>query len=191
VGPGHACAIRGSTLTCWGSNGGGECGNGPSGSTGPFDVPLPMGAVDVAAGGSHTCVVLADQSIRCFGYNSHGQTTGGAPDGPTQRTPNFSGKKVKALAAGDDHTCAILSDDTVSCWGKGGSGQLGNGLKADGMTPVAVKNLAGVKVIAAGGSRSCAITADNTSYCWGDNHGGELGDGAVMSTGDPGSVIGY
>ena len=192
VGRSHTCVIRaGGVVTCWGSNGGGECGAPPANATTPVDVALPNSATDVAAGDGHTCVLLVDGSVRCFGFNNYGQTTGGVPSGETLRTPDLGGMQAKAVIAGDNHSCAVLVDGTVRCWGRGKNGQLGNGVRADATTPVVVTNLATVKTLAARESRTCALLEDGSGRCWGNNADGELGDGTVMTTGTPGAVVGY
>jgi len=192
VGRSHTCVIRaGGVVTCWGSNGGGECGVPPSGATTPVDVSLPNVATDVAAGDGHTCALLTDGTVRCWGYNNYGQTTGSAPQGEALRTPDLGGIKAKGVIAGDNHSCAVLVDGTVRCWGRGGNGQLGNGLRADATSPVVVTNLATVKLLAARQSRTCAVLDDGSGSCWGNNADGELGDGTVMTTGVPASVVGY
>ena len=67
-------------------------------------------AYDVAAGGSHTCVI-DELGVVCWGFNYDGQST--VPGGLVSPT---------ALAAGSSHTCAI-DDNGVTCWGSDESGQ--------------------------------------------------------------------
>jgi alpha-tubulin suppressor-like RCC1 family protein len=192
VGRSHSCVLRaGGVVTCWGSNGGGECGQPPGGATTPVDVSLPNAATEVASGDGHTCVLLTDGTVRCFGFNNYGQTTGGAQQGPMLQTPDLGGIKAKTIIAGDNHSCAVLMDGTVRCWGRGKSGQLGNGLRSDATSPVVVTNLATVKSLAARDSRTCAVLEDGSGYCWGNNADGELGDGTIMTTGSPAAVVGY
>ena len=56
-------------------------------------VPLGAAAVAVAAGDSHTCALMADQSVRCWGANGDGQLGLGTPTPsattkcPTRPTP--------------------------------------------------------------------------------------------------------
>lgn len=189
---GHTCVIRtAGAVSCWGGNGSGECGVGQGAATLPVDVPLGMGAKDVASGNRHSCAVLNDGSVRCWGANNRGQTTGPTPTGPSLRTPDLQGKTAKAIAAGDDHSCALLTDGTVLCWGKGTSGSLGNGVRADSPSPVVVKGLATVKNLAGRGDRTCASLEDGTGFCWGNNRTGELGDGTIIATGTAAPVVGY
>ncbi len=188
----HVCVIRAAgVVTCWGSNGGGECGVPGGNPTTPVDVPLPNAATDIAAGDGHTCALLSDGTVRCWGYNNYGQTTGAMPMGESLRTPDLGGIKAKAIIAGDDHSCAVLVDGTVRCWGRGNDGQLGNGLRSDATSPVVVTGLATVKSLAARGGGTCAVLDDGSGYCWGNNAEGELGDGTIMVTGAFAPVVGY
>jgi alpha-tubulin suppressor-like RCC1 family protein len=75
----------------------------------------------VVPGGKHTCSLVDDGSVVCFGDNQFGQLgIGWGPDVAIDAplTPvNFGGKKATDIAAGTAHTCALLEDQTVQCWG--------------------------------------------------------------------------
>jgi alpha-tubulin suppressor-like RCC1 family protein len=187
----HACAIVNGALYCWGDKDEGQCGPGGQAREVPQEVPLPNPPIHAAVGANHTCAVLTDQSVRCWGQNTWGQVTGSDPSSSALRTPDFGGKGALELAAGDAHTCARLADETVACWGQGGYGQLGGGVRADANRPMPVPDLVNVKRIFARSSQTCALVADGSLFCWGLNWFGQLGDGAVMVTGVPGPIVGY
>ena len=73
------CALLSdNTLKCWGSNVQGQVGQGDT--TTPVTSPSPVinvgagkTAVSVAIGNSHTCAVLIDVSVKCWGLNLEGQ----------------------------------------------------------------------------------------------------------------------
>jgi alpha-tubulin suppressor-like RCC1 family protein len=77
AGGSHACVIKASgALSCWGASYSGEIGDGGYNNRGtPVVVPMPGGAsvLDVSAGEEHTCVVLADSSVACWGDDRFGQ----------------------------------------------------------------------------------------------------------------------
>jgi alpha-tubulin suppressor-like RCC1 family protein len=194
VGRTHSCAVHGGKVSCWGTPWDGRLGiNTGTFRTNPIEVTgiTTPGATEIAAGFDHSCAILADGSVRCWGSNSAGQVSGGGGSGSSLRTPNFGGKTAKAITAGGAHTCVIQNDDTVACWGRGREGQLGNGVRVDANQPVAVVGLTGVTSIDAEEHRTCAVTSAGSVFCWGDNGGGGLGDGTVMQTGAPGAVVGY
>ena len=76
TGSNHSCALRQTgTITCWGSNGRGQLGNGQSGyiSTVPGAVLGITDATQITAGGDHTCALLQTGTITCWGENIYGQ----------------------------------------------------------------------------------------------------------------------
>lgn len=67
------------TLKCWGGNEFGQLGYGHVDDLGKDSVPSDFGPIDVggataqvAVGGNHTCALLTDGSVRCWGEAVHG-----------------------------------------------------------------------------------------------------------------------
>ena len=72
----NSCALLdGGAVRCWGDNPNGEVGNGASGADvlTPAAVALPSAARAVTTGASHSCAVMTDSSVRCWGSNGSGQ----------------------------------------------------------------------------------------------------------------------
>ena len=160
----------------------GQLGNG---TTQPGNVPavVPTGtigmsrAISIAAGEAHTCAILANGSLTCWGSNASRQL---ATAGADQPDPVLVAgvANVVAVATGDAHTCALIADGTVRCWGRGVEGQLGIGSNiGDSVAPVVVPGLPNVVSIAAGANHTCALIVDGTARCWGSNVEGQIGDG--------------
>ena len=214
----HTCAIRNDgSVVCWGFGGNGRLGYGnPSnvgdtetpGAAGPVDLGTsslgtPLTAVAISAGGAHTCAILSDGTVRCWGFNFNGElgygnrndvggTPGNTPSaaGPVDLGAGFT---AKAISAGSSHTCAIRNDGGVLCWGYGGNGRLGYGNLnnvGDGGSDSSVASAGPVKLgtglsgtqhtataVSAGGSHTCAILDDGTVRCWGFDFTGQLGYG--------------
>ena len=103
------------------------------------------GAVDLAVGSAHVCVMKANGQARCQGltYNSMGGQLGNGSDSTLGATPvdvcNI-GNGV-ALFAGWESSCALLADGRLVCWGKNDKGQLGHGSLLQFDQPVAVVGL--------------------------------------------------
>jgi alpha-tubulin suppressor-like RCC1 family protein len=172
----HSCAIfQNGTMRCWGSSDGNPGGLRPS---------LVAGAVTVkqmVGGNSHTCFLLANETVRCLGEGYYGQLgTGGTGDRTTPATV-IGVTGAKQLTAGENFTCALLSNGTVKCWGDGYQGQLGDGQSSPSSTPVVVAGLSNVTSIAAGFSHACATRTDGSVRCWGSGYEGQLGDGRSTS----------
>src|SRR5204862_7933623 len=88
------------TVFCWGANGSGQLGDNthnnrdvPVGVVGPGNFLLST-AVDIAAGGLHTCVIMSDGTVRCWGENGSGQLG----DGTTTDRSSAAGSSVSGLS---------------------------------------------------------------------------------------------
>ncbi len=208
----HTCALLDDgAVRCWGFGGDGRLGYGNTDSIGAGQAPAAAGPVNlgpgrtakaISAGGAHTCAVLDDGNVRCWGFGFDGrlgygnQNTIGDDETPGSIAPvNLgTGRTAKAITTGLNHTCALLDNDRVSCWGFGGSGRLGYGNVNDvARTPqttpdvVGPVNLGGdrtAKAIDAGGAHTCAVLNDDSVRCWGAGGGGQLGYGNPNSVGD-------
>jgi len=186
----HTCALGADgSVRCWGDDSVGQLGDGgpipgPDASAPATTVALGQAARAITAGSSHTCALLADGSVRCWGFDSAGQLGDGAPNANTSMpsTAVVLGQATRAITAGNGHTCALLADGSVRCWGRDSSGQLGDGGPIPGTdanapaTAVALGQAA--RAIMAGGDFTCALLADGSVRCWGLDTLGQLGDGA-------------
>ena len=134
----------------------------------------------VSLGDSHTCAILDDDSLKCWGNNNYGKL---GYNGSNRFTPTAvglgDGRTAKAIALGDNHTCAILDDDSLKCWGDGS--RLGVGASNSRFTPTAVDlgDSRMAKAIALGDGHTCAMLDDDSLKCWGANHREQLGDGTT------------
>ena len=91
-------------------------------------------ATAIAAGANHTCAVLDNASVKCWGYNNYGQlgigstTRMGVSSGEMASLSAVNlgtGHTATAISAGHSHTCALLDNASVKCWGRNNQGQLG------------------------------------------------------------------
>jgi alpha-tubulin suppressor-like RCC1 family protein len=155
-------------------------------------------AVDpmIATGIEHTCALMTDGTVRCWGSNQSGQLGTGQSSADLASAANpvavvgLSDVTVTSLALGVAHTCALIDDGTVRCWGDGGSGRLGNNSTANSPTPVAVSGISTATAITAGNDYTCALLTDETVACWGNNSLGQLGDGTTTNRQTPVPVTG-
>ncbi|WP_394843794.1 RCC1 domain-containing protein [Pendulispora brunnea] len=146
------------------------------------------GTLSLAVGKfQHSCAILSDRKVACWGDNLAGQLGHDwALDPPCERTKCNGRPTVvsglsaaREIAVGYEHSCAVLTDDMVYCWGNNASGALGHDPALDryGCTPVPtqVLGVSNVAHIVAGFAFTCAITRDDHAWCWGSNIGGVLG----------------
>ena len=102
----HTCAIfDNGSLYCWGYATDGQLGIGSTSSkNSPMFVNLGVGrtAVDISTGASHTCAILDNGSVKCWGDNSKGQLGDGTLSQRTTPTlvTNLGGNAI-SLSLGD------------------------------------------------------------------------------------------
>jgi len=195
IGEEFACALQTSGVTqvlCWGENGRGQLGRGvASPGEQPAAAIANLNAVQISAGVSHTCALLAGGSISCWGTNDSGQLGNGstAPNVPTPQGV-VSISNATLVSAGFDFSCAVLGDQTARCWGSNDLGKLGIGLRITSATwnppnislgspafvtsPIAVRGITTALSISAGTSHACAGGLASLQRCWGNNSKGEL-----------------
>ncbi len=142
----------------------------------------PTEASAVASGKSHTCALLTDGTVQCWGSGSSGRLGNG--DTASQFTPvEVTGiTDATQIAAGGAHTCVMLSGGTVKCWGFNMAGELGDGTTTDSSVPVTVTGLSNVQALSAGDLHTCALINGGTVKCWGHNVYGQLGDGTTTNS---------
>jgi alpha-tubulin suppressor-like RCC1 family protein len=177
------------TLRCWGSNEFGQLGLGGISTTDekvPVQVVGISTAVGISCGDGHTCALLADRTVRCFGSNSNGQLgNGGLGDGGTQNqsapvaVTDSSGVElsgVSALSSGSFHTCALVSGGGVQCWGSNAFGAVGGDIGGDInlSAPNAVSGLAPISYLSAGYDHTFGSTASGAFFGLGSDLFGEL-----------------
>jgi alpha-tubulin suppressor-like RCC1 family protein len=176
----HTCArMVDTSVRCWGANGEGQLGDGTTTTYRAVPAPVPglTGVVRLALGSGHSCVRMADATVRCWGSNARGQLgVPGAIRRPTP-TPVTGLTDVAEVALGGAHTCARMADGTVRCWGGNDWGVLGDGTTTHRTAPMPVAGLAGVARIHLGHVNTCVRMTDGTARCWGRNAYGQLGDG--------------
>jgi len=196
---GTTCAIfADGSLKCWGDNTYGQLGLGDRTSRGvrPADMAGRLARVAVgdgrrvtrvAVGGKHTCALLDDGHVKCWGDNQRGQL--GLGD-TTERTspaeqPVVLKEPATAVSCGKEHTCVVLSSGAVQCWGDNTWGKLGLGMSnaffggnEEDMQRVKLVDLgANATAVRAGDTHSCALLTDGYLKCWGANGSAQLGLG--------------
>ena len=101
-------------------------------------------AVALSSGGAHTCAILDNGDVSCWGYGYNGQLGNG--DIADKTTPTLTngfgiGRTAVAISSGYSHTCAILDNGDVSCWGDGNYGKLGDEMDYQHSTPTLTSSL--------------------------------------------------
>jgi alpha-tubulin suppressor-like RCC1 family protein len=165
---GNCAILDDDTLKCWGQAGDGVLGYGNETTIGDNETPAAVGPVDlnnsgpntakaVSTSSAHTCAILTDNTVRCWGLNTKGALGYGVPAttaqtlslgdesgetpaslGPVDLVPGSNDVALAIAAGGEpsdisgEFTCAILgappaTSGPVKCWGTGFQGRLGTG----------------------------------------------------------------
>jgi alpha-tubulin suppressor-like RCC1 family protein len=205
----HACALAGNgEVWCWGANTENQLGSETSercpGNVGrrppqrggmyrpeppdpgivcsrtPVRVPGVTDAVQLAIGSSHTCALLRDGTVTCWGDNTWGQLGRGPHPGLLPPAPVDGLDHIVGIAGGTRTTCAWQRDGHAWCWGANNEGELAydttetcQGVFSCSSTPR--PSLDGVAEISIGFTHACARKLDGTVVCWGLDAEGALG----------------
>ena len=134
-------------------------------------------AVKVSTGVSHTCAVLNDQSVKCWGSNIWGQLGNGLPDDSASPVRVVGINNAVSITSLSHSICALLKTGRIKCWGDNFQHELGNEDITDrtSRVPVFVKGIDNAVQIAGGNDHACAVLRTKIVKCWGDNSYGQLG----------------
>ncbi|MBQ70251.1 MAG: hypothetical protein CMA65_02015, partial [Euryarchaeota archaeon] len=192
----HTCVLLDNkSVYCMGDNTYGQVGDGTTADkNSPTFVDFGNGryAVDIESGHVHTCALLDNGSVSCWGYNTYGQLG----LGNTMQTPSPtyvplpSGRHVASMAIGQHHTCFAYDNGDVACTGRNQQGQLGTGNTAQKTSLTATQSLGqpALKVVA-GSYFSCALLNNGSVRCWGDNAYGQLGINTNIDSTSPATSV--
>lgn len=216
----HTCAkLDTAEVKCWGFNTNGQLGYGDivvRGTT-PQTVPANLPALDlgtgrtvtsITLGGQHSCAVLDNGQLKCWGENSWGQLGLGDTvkrgDQASEMGDNLpvvnlgTGRTMISMAAGYNHNCAVLDNGNLKCWGfQGATGALGYGATyagngvgdvpaetGEGLIAVNLGANLQAREVVGGMSHTCAGLDNGQIKCWGSNGSGQLGLGDTVTRGD-------
>lgn len=138
----------------------------------------------VVSGLFHTCVLMQDSTVKCWGSNENGQIGVGGNIGsqaaafnPTPVASYTTPANASSIATGARHTCVLTTAGTVSCFGKNDFGQIGRDPSTvpDSQTPQTVAGLTNVTSLSSGDVFTCATKADGSVWCWGVGDNQQLG----------------
>ncbi|MBL6732678.1 MAG: putative Ig domain-containing protein, partial [Candidatus Poseidoniaceae archaeon] len=206
----NTCALDSNqNVFCWGRNGNGQIGNGQTGTAACGtsghkckDIPtatndLGSDVISLAFGHYHTCAILDNGDVKCWGLDNYGQLGDGGSNANTNAPSSTlvdlgTGRTAVAVGIGDAYSCAILDNGETKCWGDDVYGQLGDGGSATNInapSSTAIDLGTGRTAVALGGGKYhvCAILDNGEAKCWGRDNYGQLGDGG--SNTDQGSPV--
>ncbi len=169
----HACArLDSGKVRCWGAGSRGQIGAGTAEVR--FASPTPASnlstATALALGYKHSCALLANGTVQCWGNNTYGEV--GQEIASVAVMPHpiavTGASGVVALGSGSaaSHTCASKSNGAVVCWGKNASDQLG-GSGTSSPTPQPVPGVTGATNLCGSVNTSSVVLASGAVMAWG------------------------
>jgi len=201
----HTCALlSGGSVQCWGRNTFNQVGEFAN-SGDPITAPRPirtqstLPGLAIAAGGYHSCELMSDATVMCWGANNAQQIRPGDTAVPYAWATTAAGiSSAVAVTAGAYHTCTLVGGGVVDCWGYNNDGETGTSQSVFNTVSISPARQidgsmgAGLEgTTAQGGYHSCALLTSGTVNCWGYNGHGELGNGTTSGpqpTGTPVTV---
>ena len=203
----HICATvsmanpkLGNYVYCWGSNGNGEIGNGRSGvNERALTATQLKTAAGVAIGGIasvsvsplHSCAVLKNTEVMCWGYGRNYELGQGAQSSSSRAvsvkvdaTTKLTG--VYAISAGEEFTCAVKAS-SIWCWGANKYGQFGDDLLIPSQYAArTVTTILEVVDFDTSKQNVCAVNGSTAAsrkvFCVGNNTYGQLGNRTLVSS---------
>ncbi len=183
-GDAHACAARADgSVSCWGSNGFGQLGDGttesrlvPTRAQEPDParlIPPPDDTAEAVSEGERTAVQVPVTEESAVEVEPEPPDASGVSEFPLLVEGLRSGDTLIAAARG--RTCAVRLDGGVTCWGEDG---LRERMSVAGLENVRMISIADHHVL---GLHACVLHRDRTVSCWGPGHEGSLGQGDTTS----------
>jgi hypothetical protein len=153
----------------------------------PRMVLLSAPASQLSVMSEAVCVLLIDQSVRCYGENSLELGQGAADDSLLDTYGNLPGATTvpgisgAAISRGGNFAVVARGDGTLVSWGRSNANSgLPETMVLEGRAIAATSGL----------TFSCALLDNGRVQCWGTNGNGELGDGTQATSFTPTSVAG-
>ncbi|MFK7999662.1 MAG: RCC1 domain-containing protein [Polyangiales bacterium] len=141
---------------------------------------VPATVVDVAVGQDHTCAVLDDRTLRCWGRDDVGQTGRGVPSvgAPAVPSPVYHADgeltDVSRVYASKDESCALTNTGELWCWGFNRH----ESISEPGVQAAAVRVATGVTSVMMFLQSICWAHVDGGTFCRGLREDAQLGSGS-------------
>ncbi len=173
VGENFSCAVvSDKTVYCWGKNSSGELGNGKTADDYPstqkaFEfqpqkVLNITNAIKIQSGRAHTCALLENGFISCWGSNFYREIS------ESQNTDKIATPlllieypNISDISLGGNSTCFLKNSSILKCIGKN--------FNSTTAINIDISSLNFIKRFSVSEKYGCATTNLDKLYCWGDN----------------------
>jgi alpha-tubulin suppressor-like RCC1 family protein len=132
---------------------------------------------------THSCAVLADGSVQCWGANENGELGRGTLTAFELRPGPVAGlSNVKQVSLGQQSSCALEASGSVWCWGGNAAGQI-DASSQDPVyfVPAQIAGITDAVELNCGFFHCCVRTGAGRIRCWGQNSFAQLGSGKTSA----------
>ncbi|CAA9363131.1 MAG: hypothetical protein AVDCRST_MAG89-3882 [uncultured Gemmatimonadetes bacterium] len=186
-GNGHTCGITtAGKAYCWGTGAYGELGTGTADDIRrtPAAVVGDRAYTAIVAGDAHTCGLVSDGTVFCWGENTRGQVGSGTTFGDPVPSPAQVSTPARfvSIAAGGNASCGLTAEGKAYCWGN-----FDGGTNSNVRAPVATQAQSTFRSLSVGGNTFgghyvCGVTTGGDAVCWGRTSSlAGLGNGTMSS----------
>lgn len=200
----HMCILDTSNVVkCWGENSSGQLGDGSTtdistGVSAAINVDGLVGdtPIEIQAGCNNTCALLADSTVKCWGYGGYGQNgTNSYSDQLTAQlvldaTGGAALSNISQMSIGCNHSCFLTTANKIYCVGDNLEGEIGGSSNSREKLVIEHPTLTNIIQVGVGQDHTCALDSSNKVYCWGGNYEGESGHNEGYSSATPVEVLG-
>jgi hypothetical protein len=175
----HRCLLKSSngSVGCWGTNNIGQLAfASPTSATRTVSYANGLSNVQqLSAGSTHTCALLVDATVKCWGQAVYIDGTSAATDKIVTPTAVLGLTNVKQISSAE-RNCAVKFDGTLWCWGRwfDGNEAAGGSLTAQQVSGVTDAIQVDVSYLSL-----CVLMKSGDTWCQGWGEFGQLGDGTV------------
>ena len=184
----HVCVVAtDDRIYCEGTNTQSQLGNDAVNWARTFTDPVDRitTAVQLGLGADHSCALLADGTVECWGYGIEGTLGDGANTDRRYPAPVVGLADVVQVEAGRRHTCVVRTTGNVACWGDNRRSQLGDPTYTEDFSavPRIVPGIVGARAVdahhrtATGAYGPACAIGNGGASCWGPGTQGVSGDG--------------
>lgn len=123
---------------------------------------LSMAATALVTGAEHSCALLADGAVKCWGRNNASQLGSAVVDYSASPVAVPGVANAKAISAAGQHSCAVLTDGSMQCWGTYGEGSAA----VTFTSPIVIGGIAAAVSVTSSRDTDCALRGDGTVMCF-------------------------
>ena len=159
-------------------------------------LPEDRFAISIDSGLQHTCAVMDNGEMYCWGRQYYGNMGTSDPTTSSNQVHTHikipikveipQSKSVSFMGVGEYHGCAVMTDNTLWCWGRNDHGEIGVGNRSTSNSEIIKKPIqidmqfySPIIAIDLGKESTCTLHDDGSLNCWGENADGEIGNGLI------------